>query len=95
MRRIIWTHSARRDFERIDDWYRDTAPDHAAEVGDAAIGAGRFLQQFPFAGAKTSRQMLRKWPVPDTDFRLFYRVTRTAIEIVRICHAREDWDKLA
>jgi toxin ParE1/3/4 len=91
MKQIVWTQSAQRDFVRIDDWYRDTAPEYSIRVGDAAIAAGRFLCDFPLAGSQTSRETLRKWPVPDTDFLIFYSVTRTTIEIVRIRHAREDW----
>ena len=91
MKRVIWADSALIDLARIDDWYADRNPDFAALVGDAAVAAGRFLLDFPNAGSAFEGQYLRKWPVPGTDYRLFYRPIRTGIEIVRIRHAREDW----
>jgi toxin ParE1/3/4 len=90
MRRSEWTDPARQDLGKIHDFYRQTAPDYAARVARAAAAAGRFLCQHPLAGAEIDIDV-RKWPVPQTKFRLFYRVLEDRIQILRIRHVREDW----
>ncbi len=90
MRKIIWADSALQDLARIDDWYAVAAPDFANEAGKAAIAAARFLVQYPFAGSPFKGD-LRKWKVADTHYRLFYIVDDQTLEIVRLRHAREDW----
>jgi toxin ParE1/3/4 len=90
MKRAKWTELAQIDLGKIHDFYRESAPDYAARVGRVAIAAGRFLCEHPFAGVEVDTG-LRKWPVPKTKFRLFYRVFGDRIEIVRVRHVREDW----
>lgn len=94
MRRITWTETAKQDFGRIDTFYEASDPDFADRVGENALLAASFLAQYPLAGAQISLDGTRKWSVPGTDFRLFYRVTLNTIEIIRIRHAREDWTSL-
>jgi toxin ParE1/3/4 len=91
MRKAIWAASSRQDFARIDDWYADIDPDYANRVGDEALAAARFLTEFPRAGPHIADSPLRKWLVGRTGFQLLYRVSDDAIEIVRVRHAREDW----
>ena len=93
MKAVRWTANARRDLDRIDDWYADIDPDFADRVGDNAIAAANFLLEYPLAGPCVKGKV-RKWPVPSTDFRLFYRLHADAIEILRVRHAREDVGKL-
>ena len=90
MRSVVWADSARRDMARIDDWFADVDPQFADRLGLAAIAAARFLIDFPFAGPAVPDSILRKWPVPRTDYRLFYVVTESGLEIVRVRHVRED-----
>lgn len=93
MRRVHWADDARRDLSQIDDWYAGRDPDFADSVGDAALNAANFLINFPFAGPIYYGKV-RKWPVPNTDYRLLYRVIDEVIEILRVRHAREDVEKI-
>jgi toxin ParE1/3/4 len=91
MRSIIWTRPAQRDLNKIDDHYADFAPDYADRVSRMAVKSARQLIKFPHLGPIIGEDDVRKWGVKRTDFLLFYRVTNSAIEILRIRHAREDW----
>lgn len=93
MRRVHWAGDALRDLGQIDDWYEERDPDFADTVGDAALSAANFLLNFPLAGPIYYGKV-RKWPVPNTDYRLLYRVVGEVIEIVRVRHAREDAEKI-
>jgi toxin ParE1/3/4 len=93
MRHVLWAGDALRDLDQIDDWYAERDPDFADRVGDRVLNAAGFLIKFPFAGPVYYGKV-RKWPVPNTDYRLLYRVTDTAVEIVRVRHAREDVEKI-
>lgn len=94
MKTVRWAADARLDLDRIDDWYADRDPDFADRVGDNAVAAANFLTEFPLAGP-SFKGKVRKWPVPSTDVRLFYRIHADAIEILRVRHAREDMDKMS
>jgi toxin ParE1/3/4 len=91
MRKAIWSASSRQDFARIDDYYAEIDPDYANRVGDEALAAARFLTEFPFAGANLPDTHIRKWAVGRTGYQLLYVVSDEAIEIMRVRHAREDW----
>ncbi len=91
MRQAIWSTSSRQDFARIDDFYAEINPDYANRVGEEALAAARFLAEFPFAGPIFPDTHLRKWSVGRTGYQLLYVVSDEAIEIMRVRHAREDW----
>jgi toxin ParE1/3/4 len=91
MRKAIWAASSRQDFAYIDDWYANIDPDYANRVGDEALAAARFLTDFPHAGPNVADSPLRKWSVGRTGYQLLYMVSDDVIEIVRVHHAREDW----
>jgi toxin ParE1/3/4 len=93
MRSIRWSKDALRDLEKIDDWYANRDPNYADRVGRAAVSAAKFLTEFPFAGPSYSGKV-RKWPVPKTDYRLLYRVENDSIEIIRVRHVREEFEKV-
>ena len=91
MKSIVWTHPAQGDLNRIDDHYADFASNYAAKVSRMAVKSARQLLKFPHLGPPIGEDDVRKLSVAGTDFLLLYRVTETAIEILRIRHAREDW----
>ncbi len=94
MRRVTWAPRAKADLARIDVFYAERDPDFADEIGQAAIAAGRFLSEFPAAGPIVDRDA-RKWRIAETDFLLLYRITLTGVEILRVRHGREDWQRAA
>ena len=88
---VRWTPLARADLEAIDIFYAAQDPDFATRVGRLAIGAARFLSEWPGSGALISDGAIRKWPVKGTPYILIYRVLKDRIEILRVRHNREDW----
>ena len=49
------------------------------------------LQQHPQAGQVIDDAGLRKWRVAGTPYILLYRDAGTALRIVRVMHAAQDW----
>lgn len=90
MMRPVWSPRAKADLARIDDFNAIRDRNFADEIGRAAIAAGRFLAEFPGAGAVIDG-IERKWRIPRTDFILIYRVTETHVEILRAYNGRENW----
>ena len=90
MSRLVWAPAAQADLARIDGFNVRYDPDFADRMGRAAVSAGRFLLEFPAAGAIVQGDD-RKWKVPGTDYILVYRIIADGVEIVRAYHAREDW----
>lgn len=91
MRSVIWTRPAQRDLNKIDDHYVDFAPEYADRVSRMAVKSAQQLIKFPHLGPPVGEDGVRKWGVKRTNFLLLYRVTNSAIEILRVRHAREDW----
>ena len=93
MRRVRWAKDALCDLDKIDLWFAERDPDFADQVGHAALAAANFLTEFPSAGPAYFGKV-RKWAVPNTEYRLLYRVTDETIEVLRVRHAREDVEKI-
>lgn len=91
MKAIIWADQALQDLADIDDWFEHVAPEFAERVGSSAIAAGRFIAEHPGIGQVVGNDGERKWRVKGTDYKIFYQVTATTVEILRLRHAREDW----
>ncbi|MEO9131532.1 MAG: type II toxin-antitoxin system RelE/ParE family toxin [Sphingomonas sp.] len=90
MRRSQWTIEARQDLAAIDDYHIDLNPEHATRVGRAAIATARFLAERPEAGPALVDDV-RKWSVQGTDYVLIYRRTKAAVQVLRVCRARQNW----
>ncbi len=90
MKRAQWTKPAQADFARIDDFYRQLAPDLSERLGTATLGAARFLADNPRAGSALEAGV-RKWRITSFEYVLLYRVVADGVEILRMHHARENW----
>jgi toxin ParE1/3/4 len=89
---VHWTRDAQKDFDKIDDYYADFAPDFAAKVSRTAVQAAKRLAEYPAIGPIVEGESgTRKWHVGNTDFLLFYRVLPGHIQILRVRHMAEDW----
>lgn len=78
------------DLASVDDYFASRDPDYADRVGRAAIKAGDFLAEFPFAGEEVAPDH-RRWRVPRTGYILIYRVLPERVDIVRVRNERENW----
>lgn len=88
---LRWAPRARRDLFDIADYYGDEDPDLADEMLRRIETAPLLLIDHPLAGPPIEDMSLRKWSVRHTPFILFYRVGRTAVEIVRVVHSATHW----
>ena len=88
---LRWALRARRDLFDIADHYAEIDSDIADQMLLRIETAPLLLTEHPFAGPPVDDSALRKWAVRKTPYLLFYRVTRTAVEIARVVHAASDW----
>jgi len=91
LRQLIWSGPACRDLLAIAEHYGTIDSDLTAEILRAVEQAPVALPTHPDIGAPTDRRGLRKWPVKNTSFQLFYSAKRERVEIIRVRHATEDW----
>ena len=92
IRRIEWTREAYKDFDRIEAFYAEFAPDYAVKIATRAFALTRHLGLHPNIGAIFDHEAgIRKWQVKASPFLLFYRVMPEAVQILRIRHMAEDW----
>src|SRR6266536_1291552 len=90
-RRIIWSHSARNDFENILEYLKANSPSYAKRFAILIRESARRLKQFPDRG-----RFIPEYPdsgireIFVDSFRLMYRFVFNDIEIVGIIHSARD-----
>ncbi|MEN2747720.1 type II toxin-antitoxin system RelE/ParE family toxin [Sphingomonas sp. T9W2] len=90
---MVWTRPALEDLRRINQWLPDNAaPIVASEILTAVRQRSAILNSFPNAGRPISggSRVLRVRGAP---YLLIYRTLPDQVEILRIRHDREDWDR--
>ncbi|HEY0311732.1 MAG TPA: type II toxin-antitoxin system RelE/ParE family toxin [Allosphingosinicella sp.] len=87
---VEWARAAQADLARIDEHLAEIDPGFADRVGAAAIGAARFLAQWPNSGAAVGFGTRNKTIVA-TPYILLYRLAVDRIQILRVRHVRENW----
>lgn len=91
MRRLSWSHSARRDLEAIESRWISERPDFVAELFAAARESIDFLGETPGAGSPVGSTKLRKWRIGRTPYLMLYRFTRDAVLVLRVYHDHQNW----
>lgn len=91
MKRLIWSHAARRDLYRIAAEYGAIDPDLPFTLLGRIEEAPLVLLEYPRLGSPTHRPGVRKWRARKTPFLLFYAVSRSGVEIRHVRHAASDW----
>jgi toxin ParE1/3/4 len=93
--KIVWTEDALRDLDEIATYlavhYPSIAPAVERRVKTAVAWIGRWPKG---ARASAKRKGVRVFSLGRYPYRIFYRVTGDAIEILHIHHAaRRRWDE--
>lgn len=89
---VEWTTLARADLENILVYVADDDPRAAVRVIAAIRTAVRNqLPQSPFSGRIGRVKNTRELVVPRLPYIVAYRVTDTAVQILRVLHGRERW----
>jgi len=93
--KVVFTTAALKDLDEIADWltihYPTIAPAVERRIRDVVARLGRWPQS---ARRAAKRPGVRVVPVGRYPYRIFYRVTPDAVEILHIHHmARLPWDE--
>ncbi|MCC6948705.1 MAG: type II toxin-antitoxin system RelE/ParE family toxin [Bradyrhizobiaceae bacterium] len=93
--KVVYTASARQDLEDIADWFSLHYPAHAPAIERHIRAVVRRIGRWPKSGRLSGKHpRVRTVPVGRYPYRIFYRVTAEAIEILHIHHAaRQPWDE--
>ena len=91
MKRLVWSRSARRQLEQLNDWYAELNPDLPLEFTIRIETALTRLLDLPHIGSPVPDSTSRKWRVRRTPYLIFYRATREGISILKVRHTRSDW----
>lgn len=93
--KVVYTAAALRDLDEIAEWlsvhYPTIAPVVARRIRAVVAHIGRWPES---ARHSTKRRGVRVIPVGRYPYKIFYRVTTTAVEILHVHHAaRQPWDE--
>ena len=99
-KKIVRERLAQRDLEEHVDYLADRSPAVAVRFIDAAEQAFKRLRQTPEIGGLWDFQDprlrgIRVWPI--RGFRnhlIFYRVTETAVQVLRVLHGSRDIERI-
>ena len=80
---------ARDDIENIYHRIARDMPRVALRVEDGIRAAAELLASRPELGVATGHRDVRRWPMPDFRYTIFYRIsTREYIDVLRVIDAR-------
>jgi toxin ParE1/3/4 len=88
---IRWSPEAAADFAGIVDFIHQQNPSAADRVGQSMYDSVNSLESFPNRGRPGRIEGTRELVLAPLPFIVVYRVTRDAVEIVRLLHGSERW----
>jgi toxin ParE1/3/4 len=93
--RIVYTPAALRDLDQIAEWLTLHYPTIAPAVEGRIRAVVARIGHWPESARRSAKRAgVRVVPVGRYPYRIFYRVTADAVEILHIHHAaREPWDE--
>ena len=91
MKRVVWSRTARRELENLNEWYVQFSPDLPLTLTLRVEAALSHLLDFPFLGPNIPDSTKRKWLVRRTPYLVFYRPTRDGVRILSVRHSRSNW----
>lgn len=89
--RAIWTGKARQDLDAIWTFIALDNMDAADSQIQMIRTASAILEDFPELGRVGKVPGTRELIVPGTAYRLIYRITSKALQIVRVMHGAREW----
>jgi plasmid stabilization system protein ParE len=78
---------ALEDIDAIYEWRARQSPEFANRVEAAIFAAGDWLNDHPMLGSKTDEAQVRRWPMTDFRYTIFYRIEQEVIDVLRIMDA--------
>jgi toxin ParE1/3/4 len=91
---LKFTSIARDDLDNIWEYIAETNPPAATRILQIIMNKCRILEENPFLGRKRDELAtgLRSFPVQNHI--IFYRISSSSVEIIRILNSTRDIDKL-
>jgi plasmid stabilization system protein ParE len=86
--RVIVVGEARRDLAWWRRYYKHAFPESQLSASRHMAKTVGLLQENPFLGRSVENYDLRQLPVPNTPFKIIYRIRGETLEIVRIWDMR-------
>jgi plasmid stabilization system protein ParE len=84
---VRYRASALADIDAIYEWRVRQSPELANKIESAIFAAGDWLGRHPNLGSKTDEPDVRRWPMTDFQYTIFYRIEEEAIDVLRIMDA--------
>jgi plasmid stabilization system protein ParE len=93
--KVVYTPAALSDLDQIAEWLAFHYPTIAPAVEGRIRAVVARIGQWPESARRSAKRAgVRVVPVGRYPYRIFYRVTADAVEILHIHHAaREPWDE--
>jgi len=88
---VRWSPEAVADFSAIVRYIRQDSTSAALRVARAIYNAIAQLNTFPNRGRPGKIDGTRELPLTSLPFVVVYRVTKNAVEIVRLLHGAQRW----
>lgn len=88
--KVRYRAEALEDVQGIYEWHARQSTEFAEKVEGAVFAATDWLGEHPEFGSKTDEANVRRWPMTDFRYTIFYIIEREAdtIEVLRIMDAR-------
>jgi addiction module RelE/StbE family toxin len=91
--RIIWLPAAGQDLVEIRHYIAEAHPAAAAQVAKRILDTVAYLRDHPEIGRVGRIPGTRELVLPGLPYIVPYRVKGTAIEILGVLHAAQEWPK--
>lgn len=93
--KVVYTAAALRDLDEIAEWLAVHYPTIAPTIERRIRAVIEHIGRWPESGRRsTKRPGVRVIPIGRYPYRVFYRITNDAVEILHIHHAaRRPWDE--
>ena len=93
MLKVEWTHPALADLIEAQIYISQENPQAAQSVAQKVWDASQKLADNPEIGRSGHIDGTREWVIPQTPYLIVYRIKDNRIEILRVWHARRNWQE--
>jgi len=92
--KVVWLREASLSLDKHYDYLVARNPKAASFVFKRIVASTKRLRQFPQSGREGRFKGTREVVVPGVPYIVVYRVSATAVEILRVFHTSSDWPRL-
>jgi addiction module RelE/StbE family toxin len=92
--KVVWLSKAAITLDNHYDYLAARNPKAARYVFKRIVESTKRLRQFPQSARQGQCDSTRELVVPGVPYIVVYRVTDTAVEILRVFHTSQDWPEL-